>query len=110
MLYKVFLKNYLKRTSSFIGTLPERRKIARGIPLVTSALKWSRLIFGGLVKDARALFIISVDNGEKDKGASSVEYALLVCFIAAVIVLVLSFMGQSLKALLEIGANLIPSP
>lgn len=109
MLYKVYLKNYLKGTASFIGTLPERRKQKRGSPFLVSGLKWARLMFGGLVKDAWALFIVPFDNG-KDKGTSSVEYALLACFIAGVIVLVLSFMGESLKALLEIAANLIPSP
>jgi Flp pilus assembly pilin Flp len=110
MIYKVYLKNYLKGTASFIGTLPERRRAAREIPLIISALKWSRLIFGGLVKDSKALFIISVDNGEKNRGVSSIEYAFLVCLIAVVIILVISVMGKSLKALLEIAANLIPSP
>lgn len=113
MLYKVYLKNYLKGTASFVGVLPERRKHMSphgdGINFA-AAFRWARLIFGGLVKDARALFIVPSDNGKKDKGASSVEYALLVCFVAAVIILVLSFTGQSLKALLEIAANLIPLP
>lgn len=64
MLYKVYLKNYVRGTASFLGALPERRQQARGIPLVISALKWSRLIFGGLVKDARALFIIPSDENK----------------------------------------------
>jgi Flp pilus assembly pilin Flp len=108
MLYKVYLKNYVRGTVSFLGALPERRKQSRGIPLVTSAFRWARLIFGGLVKDARALFIVPSDNG-KDKGASSVEYAILVAVIAAVAIFGIQTVGPVVKSWLESFLNQWPS-
>ncbi len=107
MLYKVYLKNYAGGQASFLGALPERREKAREIPLVISALRWSKLIFGGLVRDVQALFVVPFDNG-KEKGASTIEYALLACLIAAVIVVVVSALGESLEALFKLAAVLIP--
>lgn len=100
MIYKVYLKNYVKGTASFIGALPERRHGIRRGSLAASALKWARLFFGGLVKDARALFIISIDD--RERGASSVEYAILIAVIAAVAVLGIQIIGPAVKSWLEI--------
>lgn len=44
----------------------------------------------------------------KTAGASSVEYAIIVSLIGAVIVLAVSLVGESLKPLFELAANLLP--
>jgi Flp pilus assembly pilin Flp len=43
-----------------------------------------------------------------EKGASSIEYALLVTFIATVIVMAVSHMGQALQFLYEFATKLLP--
>jgi len=64
MIYKVYFKNYLHGSVSLIGVLPEKRETLRGLTLIASGLKWAKSMFGGLVKDAYALFIIPSDENK----------------------------------------------
>ncbi len=45
-----------------------------------------------------------------DKGASAVEYALLVALIAAVIVAAVTLLGGNLKAAFDSVATIVPKP
>jgi len=67
MIYKVYSKNYLDGSVSLIGMLPEKRKTLRGLTLIASGLKWAKSIFGGLVKDTCALFIIPSDENKGER-------------------------------------------
>lgn len=51
---------------------------------------------------------LSVWKASSLEGASSVEYAIIVSLIAGVIVLAVSLVGESLKPLFELAANLLP--
>ncbi len=57
-LYKVLYKNYKLRRGEFLGVLPERRNDLRGKGQSESAMKWARWIFGDLVMDKQAIFVV----------------------------------------------------
>ena len=56
--YKVFLKNRDPEKEDLIGVLIERRNDLRGKTQVKSGLEWAQMIFGDLVKDRQAIFIV----------------------------------------------------
>ena len=56
--YKVFLKNGDLTKEDLIGVLLERRKDLRGETQIKSGLEWAKLIFGDLVEDRHAIFIV----------------------------------------------------
>jgi hypothetical protein len=56
--YKVFLKNHDPEKEDLIGVLIERRNDLRGKTQVRSGLEWAQLIFGDLVEDRQAIFIV----------------------------------------------------
>ena len=56
--YKVFLKNGGLTQEDLIGVLAERRKDLRGETQIKSGLEWANLIFGDLVEDRHAIFIV----------------------------------------------------
>jgi len=56
--YKVFLKKGDPTKEDLIGVLAERRKDLRGETQIKSGLEWANLIFGDLVEDRQAIFII----------------------------------------------------
>lgn len=56
--YKVFLKNGDLSKEDLIGVLAERRKDLRGETQIKSGLEWANLIFGDLVEDRHAIFIV----------------------------------------------------
>jgi len=58
VVYKVFYRNYELKKGDLIGVLTERRNDLRGITLVESGLRWARLIFGGMVNDRQAVFVV----------------------------------------------------
>lgn len=67
--YKVFLKDDDLMKEDLIGVLAERRNDLRGKTLIKSGLEWAKLIFGDLVEDRQAIFIVpdelrSVDSLE----------------------------------------------
>jgi hypothetical protein len=63
-LYKVLYKNYKLRKGELLGMLPEKRKNLRGESPSESGMRWARLVFGNLVKDKQAIFIVSKELTE----------------------------------------------
>ena len=58
IIYNVHYRDYKNKKTEIVGTLMERRKDPRrGSTLIQSALKWAKIEFGQLVKDANAIFI-----------------------------------------------------
>ena len=58
IIYNVQYRDYKNKSKEMIGVLTERRKDPRrGSTLIQSALKWAKIEFGQLVKDANAIFI-----------------------------------------------------
>jgi len=58
IVYKVYQKNYKFKRGDLIGVLTERRNDLRGKTVIESGLRWARLIFGGLVNDRQAVFVL----------------------------------------------------
>jgi len=58
IVYKVFYKNYELKRGELMGMLIERRKDLRGLTQIESGLRWARLIFGQMVKDKKAMFVV----------------------------------------------------
>jgi len=58
IIYNVHYQDYKNKSKEMIGVLVERRKDPkRRSTLIQSALKWAKIEFGQLVKDANAIFI-----------------------------------------------------
>jgi hypothetical protein len=58
IIYNVHYRDYKNKKTEIVGALTERRKDPRrGSTLIQSALKWAKIEFGQLVKDANAIFI-----------------------------------------------------
>ena len=58
IIYNVHYQDYKSKSKEMIGALVERRKDPkRRFTLIQSALKWAKIEFGQLVKDANAIFI-----------------------------------------------------
>jgi hypothetical protein len=58
IIYNVHYWDYKNKSKEMIGALVERRKDPkRRSTLIQSALKWAKIEFGQLVKDANAIFI-----------------------------------------------------
>jgi len=67
IVYKVFCKNYEFKQGQLLGALAERRKGLRGKTRFESGLKWARLVFGQMVRDKQAIFIVPHElNLEED--------------------------------------------
>ncbi len=58
VVYKVFYKNYELKKGELIGMLIERRKDLRGLTQVESGLKWAKLTFFRMVKDAITILVV----------------------------------------------------
>jgi len=58
IVYKVLFKNYELKQDQLMGALAERRKDLRGKSRVESGLKWAKLVFGRMVRDKQAIFVI----------------------------------------------------
>ena len=58
IIYKVLCKNYELKQDELMGALPERRKNLRGKSRAESGLKWAKLVFGQMVRDKQAIFVI----------------------------------------------------
>lgn len=56
--YKVFYKNYHLKKGGLMGGLAERRKNLKERNKVESGLKWAKLMFGHMVKDKYAIFVV----------------------------------------------------
>jgi len=67
IVYKVFYKDYGLKRDELKGALAERRKNLRGRNRREAGLKWAKSIFGPMVKDKHALFVVPDDlSFEKD--------------------------------------------
>jgi hypothetical protein len=73
IIYKVLLKNYELKQGELMGALPERRKDLRGKSRVESGLKWAKLVFGQMVRDKQAIFVIPHELNLKDNTIMPVE-------------------------------------
>ncbi len=58
IVYRVFYKDYNKRTCRLLGVLKERRKSLRGVTPLQSGLRWARFSFGGSVANREALLVV----------------------------------------------------
>jgi hypothetical protein len=58
IVYKVFYKNYELKRGELMGTLKERRKDLRGKSVLEAGLKWAKWVFGHMVKDKHAIFVV----------------------------------------------------
>lgn len=67
IIYKVLYKDYELKKGELMGALAERRKDLRGKSRLESGLRWAKLMFGKMVKDKNAIFIVPHElNLEKD--------------------------------------------
>ena len=73
IVYKVLCKNYELKQDQLMGALAERRKDLRGKSRVESGLKWARLVFGQMVRDKQAIFVIPYELNLKDNTITPVE-------------------------------------
>jgi hypothetical protein len=66
IIYKVFSKNYELKKGELMGILAERREGLRGKTRVESGLKWAKLVFGQMVRDRQAIFVVPDEVNLKD--------------------------------------------
>ena len=66
IVYKVIYKNYKLKKGELMGILVERRKDLRGQSLFESGLKWAKSMFGQMVRDKQAIFVIPHEVTLKD--------------------------------------------
>jgi hypothetical protein len=67
VIYKVFYKNYEFKKGELMGVFVERRKDLRGKSRLESGLRWAKLMFGQMVRDKHAIFVVPQDfNLKKD--------------------------------------------
>ncbi len=58
IIYKVFCKNYDLGKGELVGVLTERRTDLRGKTRLESASRWAKLMFGQMVRDKHAIFVV----------------------------------------------------
>jgi hypothetical protein len=56
--YKVFYKYYKLNKGELMAALTERRKGSRGRSQLESGRRWAKLMFGQMVKDKNAIFVV----------------------------------------------------
>ncbi len=66
IVYKVLCKNYELKQGELIGALVERRRDSRGRSRVESGLRWAKLVFGQIVRDKQAIFVVPHQLNFKD--------------------------------------------
>jgi len=72
-IYKVFCKNYDLRKVELVGVLTERRKDLRGKTRLESGSRWAKWIFGQLVRDSHAIFVVPGELGLKKNTTMPLE-------------------------------------
>jgi hypothetical protein len=58
IIYKVFYKDYELKKGELMAALAERRKGSRGRSELESGIRWAKLMFGQMVKDKNAIFVV----------------------------------------------------
>lgn len=66
IIYRVFCKNYELKQDELLGAMAERRMGLRGKGRVESGLKWAKLVFGQMVRDKQAIFVVPHELKLKD--------------------------------------------
>lgn len=73
IIYKVLFKNYELKQDQLMGALAERRKDLRGKNSVESGLRWAKLVFGQMVRDKQAIFVVPHQLNLKDNTIMPME-------------------------------------
>jgi hypothetical protein len=73
IVYEVLCKDYEFKQAKLVGALAERRKDLRGKSRTESGLKWAKLVFGKMVRDKQAIFVIPHELKLKDNTIMPVE-------------------------------------
>jgi hypothetical protein len=76
IIYKVFYKNYEFKKGELVAALTERRKDSRGKNQLESGLRWAKSMFGQMVKDKNAIFVIPHELKWKEDSIVPVEKIL----------------------------------
>jgi len=76
IIYKVFYKNYELKKGELMAALTERRKRPRGGSQLESGIKWAKSMFGQMVKDRNAIFVVPDKLIWKEDSAVSAEKLL----------------------------------
>lgn len=58
IIYKVYYKYYELNKGEIMAALTERRKDGRGRSRLQSGRRWAKLMFGQMVKDKNAIFVV----------------------------------------------------
>jgi len=58
IIYEVFYKNYELKKGEPMGVFVERRKDLRGKSRLESGLRWAKSMFGQMVRDKHAIFVV----------------------------------------------------
>ncbi len=58
IIYKVFYKYYKLNKGEIMAALTERRKGSRGRSRLETGRRWAKLMFGQMVKDKNAIFVV----------------------------------------------------
>jgi hypothetical protein len=73
IIYKVFYKNYELKKGEPVAALTERRKNSRGRGRLESGLRWAKLMFGQMVKDKNAIFVVPDELNWKEDSVVPAE-------------------------------------
>jgi general secretion pathway protein A len=70
IIYKVYSKDYTRKSGRFLGVLVERRSDLRGESHFESGLRWAKFTFGRSLKEKQSLFVVpqELEGGEATKG------------------------------------------
>ena len=58
IIYKVYYKNYELKKAELMAALTERRRGSRGRSQLESGIRWAKSMFGKMVKDKNAIFVV----------------------------------------------------
>jgi len=58
IIYKVFYKDYELKKGELMAALTERRRSSRGRSQLESGTRWAKSMFGQMVKDKNAIFVV----------------------------------------------------
>lgn len=76
IIYKVFYKNYEIKKGELLAALTERRRDSRGKSQLESGLRWAKSMFGQMVKDKNAIFVVPHELSWKEDSIVPVERIL----------------------------------
>jgi hypothetical protein len=74
--YKIFYKNYELKKREPLAALTERRKDSRGKNRLESGLRWAKSMFGQMVKDKNAIFVVPHELNWKEESIVPAEKML----------------------------------